>query len=263
MYPKYTYPTQPIFNILSSVISGRKRSFRLDACRMMASQRPGVAILGQENLPARGPCVITFNHYHRPGFHAWWLALAVAATVEQDLHWVVTNELTYPQKWYGCIGRPLSRWVLQKLAILYGFTSMPPMPPRPQDSEARAKAVRQVLSYVKHTENPMLGLAPEGRDDPEGNVGLPAPGAGRFGLLLASRGLRFVPVGVYEAAGRLCLKFGPGYELQIPEGLPPDEKDLRAARMIMQNIANLLPPSLRGEFEQDSTTQYSHVRDPQ
>jgi len=215
---------------------------------MIAGQKPEVLILGREYIPAHGPCVITFNHYHRPGFQAWWLALAVAASVEQEMHWVVTNELTYPYKWYGFFGRPLSRWVLGRLANLYGFTSIPPMPPRPQDSEARAVAVRQVLSFIKHTDNPMLGLAPEGRDNPNGTVSMPAAGAGRFGLLLASSGLSFVPVGAFESDGKLCLRFGPEYDLRVPAGVSASEKDLQAARIIMQNIANLLPTSLRGEF---------------
>jgi hypothetical protein len=249
MYPKYTYPAPLVYKIITSMLLGRSRSFRLDALKMIASQKSEVMILGQENIPKQGPCVITFNHYHRPGFQAWWLALAVAATVEEEMHWVVTNELTFPGKWYGSFGRPLSRWVLKRLAKIYAFTGMPPMPPRPQDSETRAIAVRRVLSYIKHTERPMLGLAPEGYDDLDGKVCMPAAGTGRFGLLLASRGLSFVPVGAFESEGRFCLRFGPGYDLQIPAGLSASERDLQAARIIMQNIAKLLPTALRGEFE--------------
>jgi len=249
MYPNYAYPAPLFFKIITGLLLGRKRSFHLDALQIIARLQPGLLIQGQEFIPAHGPCVITFNHYHRPGFQAWWLALAVAAAVEQEMHWVITSELTYPGKWFGFIGRPLSRWVLRRLAKLYSFTSMAPMPPRPQDSIARAVSVRQVLSFIKHTKNPMLGLAPEGQDDPTGTVCMPAPGLGRFGLLLATSGLSFIPVGAFESDGKLCLRFGPGYDLQIVAGLSASEKDLQAARIIMQNIANLLPTSLRGEFE--------------
>jgi len=216
---------------------------------MIARLRPGLLIQGQEFIPAHGPCVITFNHYYRPGFQALWLALAVAACVELEMHWVITSELTYPGKWFGFIGRPLSRWVLRRLSNLYSFTSMPPMPPRLQDSESRAVSIRQVLSHIKHNEKPILGLAPEGRDNLEGILCMPAPGVGRFGLLLASSGLSFVPVGAFESEGKLCLQFGPGYDLQVPVGLSRSEKDQQAARIIMENIANLLPTPLRGEFE--------------
>ncbi|HCC78679.1 MAG: hypothetical protein A2X25_10200 [Chloroflexi bacterium GWB2_49_20] len=216
---------------------------------MIARQKPELRILGREFIPAHSPCVITFNHYHRPGFQAWWLALGVAAVVKEEMHWVITSELTFPGNWYAFVGRPLSRWVLRKMAHTYTFTGMPPMPPRPQDAGARAVAVRQVLSYIKYTENPMLGLAPEGGDNPDGIVCMPAPGLGRFGLLLAGAGLSIVPVGAYESDGSFCLRFGPKYELKVPAGLSARQKDLQAARIIMQNIANLLPTSLRGDFE--------------
>jgi len=216
---------------------------------MIASLQPGLCVRGQEFIPTGGPCVVTFNHYYRPGFQAWWLALAVAACLEPEMHWVVTNELTCPGKWYGFIGRPLSRWVLKRLADLYSFTGMPPMPPRPQDAPSRAAAVRRVLAHIKYAESPILGLAPEGQDDPTGLLRMPSPGAGRFGLLLASAGLSFVPVGAYEDDGQLCLRFGPAYDLKIPDGLSSKQKDPIAALIIMKHIAELLPASLRGEFE--------------
>lgn len=215
---------------------------------MITQQHPAPQILGREYIPVSGPCVITFNHYHREGFQAWWLALNIAAVVPQEMQWVVTGELTFPGAWYGFIGRPLSRWVLRRLAECYGFTRMPPMPPRPKEAEARAAAIRQVLTNIKHTEQAMLGLAPEGGDNPGGSLHMPAAGAGRFGMLLAGNGLRFIPAGVYEADGTFCVKFGPGYELKIPDGLSAQEKDQLASRIIMQNIAKLLPEKLRGDF---------------
>jgi 1-acyl-sn-glycerol-3-phosphate acyltransferase len=249
MYPNYIYPIPILLKVTAGLLLGQNRSFHLDAGEMTAAQRPPVNILGRENIPDKGPCVITFNHYNRSGFQAWWLALGVAAAVEKDMHWVVTNELTYPGKWYGFAGRPASHWVLKRLAKMYAFTGMPPMPPRPRDAAERARAVRQVLSFIKKAESPMLGLAPEGGDNPDGSICMPAPGAGRFGLLLAGCGLSFVPVGAYEADGAFCLRFGPRYELKQPGGASPKERDQQAARMIMQHIANLLPIDLRGEFD--------------
>jgi hypothetical protein len=248
MFPHYIYPAPVLKDISAGILFGQRRSFRLDAARMVASQKPPFNILGREHIPSSGPCVITFNHYHRPGFQAWWLALGVAAVIAEEMHWVVTNELTCPGDWYGFIGRPLSRWVLKRLAAMYAFSSMPPMPPRLKDVEARARTVRQVLSFIKHNQAPMLGLAPEGGDNPSGAMCMPAPGAGRFGLLLADNGLSFVPVGAFEENETLCLRFGPKYELKVPGGLSAQEKDIQAARTIMQNIANLVPPHLRGEF---------------
>jgi hypothetical protein len=122
------------------------------------------------------------------------------------------------------------------------------MPPRPGDVEARAKAVKRVLKLVKQSGNIVLGLAPEGADQGGGRLSLPPSGVGRFGLLLASSGSAFVPVGAYEADGALCLHFGPAYRLSVPSGLSADEKDRVAAEVMMEHIAVLLPDELRGEF---------------
>jgi 1-acyl-sn-glycerol-3-phosphate acyltransferase len=205
-------------------------------------------LLGTDNIPQSGPCVITFNHYFRPGFNAWWLPLAIAATVPVDMHFVMTGELTYPGRWYAPLGRVASKWILHRIARTYGFTAMPPMPPRPKDVQARADSVRRVLDFVKRTDRPVLGLAPEGGDSPDGTLSRPASGAGRFGLLLAASGLTFVPVGAYEENGAFHLHFGPPYLLTVPRGLSPDEKDRVAVTIIMENIARLLPERLRGEF---------------
>lgn len=248
LYPHYSYPLRAIPGLAADMLLGRHRSFRSDAVACLARLEPPLRVLGKENIPHNGPCVLTFNHYYRPGFGAWWLALAIASVVPVELHWIMTGELTFPGKWYAPLGMAGSRRLLKRVSHVYGFTTMPPMPPRRHDVEARARAVLEVLSYVQHTEHPILGLAPEGSDQPGGRLSWPASGSGRFGFLLASRGLRFVPVGAYEAEGEFRLSFGPAYELSLPRGLSPNEKDRQAAKVIMQNIARQLPVHLRGEF---------------
>jgi 1-acyl-sn-glycerol-3-phosphate acyltransferase len=227
--------------------------------------KPPLRVYGVENVPLSGPCLITFNHYFRPHFHAWWLALAVAAVVPVEMHWVMTGELTFPGKWYAFLGKPISRWVLRRLAKIYGFTTMPPMPPRPKDVEARARSVRGVLEYLRAHPAAILGLSPEGGDDPNGRLAWPAPGAGRFLLLLAGTGFPILPVGMYEQAGEFCLRFGAAYRLRassrassraIPPRLGPDERDRRVAEIIMTNIARQLPQRLRGEFDISSNGSF-------
>jgi hypothetical protein len=122
------------------------------------------------------------------------------------------------------------------------------MPPREKDVQERATSVRAVLQYVRRTESPVIGLAPEGYDAPAGTLTKPAPGLGRFGLLLSKAGLKFCPVGAYEADGLFHVHFGETYELQVADHLSPGEKDVQASQIIMENIARLLPLSLRGEY---------------
>jgi 1-acyl-sn-glycerol-3-phosphate acyltransferase len=215
----------------------------------MARLHPSLQVSNPENIPQQGPCVITVNHYHRPGFGAEWLALSISALVSVHVQWVMTAEFMYEGKWFQPLGSSVSRILLKRIARVYGFTCMPPMPPRPQDVQARAASVRAVLEVVRNTREPMLGLAPEGQDASDNGVlTRPPAGVGRFGLLLVKAGLTLAPVGAYEADGIFHLRFGEGYVLSVPPGLHPEEKDRQASQCIMEHIALLLPPRLRGEF---------------
>ena len=207
-YPRYSYPRGLFAKVARDVILYRRRDFREDAIACIEHLRPPLQVLGTENIPLQGPCVITVNHYYRPGFGAEWLALAISASVPMNVHWIMTGEFMYQEKWYAAIGSIGSRILLRRIAYIYGFTNMPPMPPRPKDVEARARSVRAVLEFVRRTRDPVIGLAPEGHDPFEGILTRPAAGVGRFGLLLARAGLIFMPAGAYEVKGILQLCFG-------------------------------------------------------
>lgn len=248
-FPDYSYPRGLFPSVARDVVLLRHRNFHNDAKACVENLKPALQGLGSENIPQHGPCVITVNHYHRLGFGAQWIALAIAALIPVNMHWIMTGEFMYPDKWYESLGAIGSRILLKRIAYIYGFTTMPPMPPREKDVGARAASVRAVLEYVRHAKDPILGLAPEGYDPPSGMLTRPFRGLGRFGLLLSEAGLRkFIPVGVYEADGIFHIHFGESYELNLTRHLSSDEKDDQASQIIMENIARLLPVPLRGEF---------------
>jgi len=247
-FPSYSYPAHLAPGLFARVLFGGCRSFRSDAQACIERLIPSLRILGKEFIPQTGPCALTFNHYYRPGFNAWWMALALAATVPVDIHFVMTGELTFPGKWYAPLGMAGSRWLLKRFSRIYGFTTMPPMPPRPKDVKARAQSVRRVLAYARSHPQAVLGLAPEGGDQPGGLLNWPPSGAGRFILLLAEQGFPLLPVGCYEESGAFCLRFGRPYRLELPHGLAPGEKDRHVAQIVMSAIAAQLPGRLRGDF---------------
>ena len=249
--PDYSYPPGLFPRVARDVLLLRDRDFHEDARACIENLKPSLRVLGKENIPQHGPCVLTVNHYHGDGFGAQWIALAIASLIPVDMYWIMTGEFTYPGKWYEAFGAIGSRILLKRIAHIYGFTTMPPMPPRERDVEARAASVRAVLKYVKCAKDPILGLAPEGYDPPglNGILTRPFHGLGRFALLLSKAGLReFIPVGAYEANGVFQVHFGKSYELNIPHLLSADEKDHQASQIIMEHVARLLPVHLRGEF---------------
>jgi hypothetical protein len=247
-HPHYSYPLRLAPGLIANVLIGGRRSFRDDGLACIEQLTPPLQVFGEENIPQSGPCLITFNHYYRPGFSAWWMALALAACVPVDIHFVMTGELTFPGKWYAPLGMTGSRWLLSRFRRIYGFNNMPPMPPRPGDVEARARAVRRTLAFARDHPHAVIGMAPEGGDQPGGVVNRPPTGAGRFLLLLAEKGFSLLPVGCFEEKGVFCLRFGASYRLTVPGRLSPDEKDRLAAQTVMSAIAVQLPERLRGEF---------------
>jgi hypothetical protein len=217
----------------------------------MERVEPPLHLLGREFIPTHEPCVLTLNHYTRTGFGIWWAAFAISSVLPAPVHWVMTGEWTAPGKWFEPIKSAGSRIAAGRIARVYDFTSMPPMPPREMDTAKRAASVRSVLSYAgRNVDSAIIGLAPEGSDEPNGKLMRPPAGVGRFCLLLAARHFRFVPVGVYESEGELCLNFGRAYELSPCPDQPTIMKDELAADIIMRNISVLLPGELRGEFIQ-------------
>lgn len=210
--------------------------------------QPPLQVIGAEQFPSNGPYLLTTNHYTRPGLGAWWLALAASAALPVEVHWIVTEAWTYPDALRSRLFTPLTRWAFRRVAAVYGFTSMPPMPPRPADTLARARAVRQVLAYARRTPQAVIGLAPEGGDSPGAVLAAPPPGVGRFISHLAELGLPLLPLGVYEADGRLYLHFGPACPLELPSHVAPHELDRQVSQQVMRHIAALLPPHLRGDF---------------
>ncbi|MDH7475444.1 MAG: 1-acyl-sn-glycerol-3-phosphate acyltransferase [Anaerolineae bacterium] len=247
--PLYRIPHRFLVSFLWSVLTLQPRSFARDARVAVTGLRPEPEVLEGEHVPPSGPCLVACNHYSRPGFDAWWLALAITAAVathrapdaDSEIHWVMTAAWTFPESpWKHRILTPLTRWAFDRVARVYGFVTMPPMPPDPREVEARALAVLRTLRLARQVVQVggMIGLAPEGQDVSEG-LGRPPEGAGRFLALLVETGLPVLPVGVAEAGGRLRVSFGP---LFVPE-IPPerDERDRMVARQVMAAIVRQLP----------------------
>jgi 1-acyl-sn-glycerol-3-phosphate acyltransferase len=242
----YRLPRRLIAGILWSVLTLRPRSFARDARTVLAGLQPPPEVLGEENIPACGPLLVACNHYSRPGFGAWWLALAISAAVaarrapdvDPEVRWVMTAAWTFPEsRWKRRYLMPVTKRVFRRIARVYGFVPMPAMPPDPNEVAARARAVLETVRLAR--QGTSIGLAPEGRDT-LGRLGEPPEGVGRFIAMLVGAGLSVLPVGVAEKAGRLCVSFGPTFIPQIPPG--GGEQDRVVTQQVMTAITHQLSP---------------------
>jgi len=244
-FPHYPSILADMLPVLPLLYSNRPRSVHADAVRIASRLNPPLQVHGQPPQLSRGLFLV--NHYGRPGFPSWWIGVALSSVIPTDIHWVMTAAWRFEQGFRAHVVTPFTRWLFARLARLYDFTTMPPMPPRPDEVRERAASIRQLVSLVQERTDILIGLAPEGDDSEQRALGTPPAGAGRVIRLLASKGLIPVPVGVYEAEGALHIRLGNPVQLPPP---PPDrtQDDLHTAAFIMRAIAACLPEELRGEY---------------
>jgi hypothetical protein len=246
--PSYRLSRWAMAGFVASALTLRPRSFACDAQMAMAGLHPPAEILGGEHIPSCGPCLVVCNHYSRPGFPTWWLALATTAAVaarrareaDPQVYWVMTAAWTFPESpWRRRFLTPLTRFAFDRVARTYGFVTMPPMPPDPRELEARAVAVLRAVRLARRlaAEGGLLALAPEGQDA-AGRLGQPPKGAGEFINLLVREGLPVLPVGITEAEGKLCVSFGPVFVPEVPAHRA--ERDQAVIRQVMDSVAQQL-----------------------
>jgi hypothetical protein len=257
MPPRYRYPARITFSILRDFLLGRKRSFARDAGRLSDGINR-LQIWG--DIPKDpNPFLFLINHYSRPGFRAWWISIALVSAVGsplrepalgrqaggggREIHWPMTSAWTYPDRIRSRLITPFSGWVLARFARMYGFTLMPPMPPREADVASRAASVRRILRLAS-LKKPSIAMAPEGMDSPDGRLMQPPSGAGRFIALLAGMGYTLAPVGAFESGDALHVRFGKPFRLPHSDSRDSGVRDRETVRIVMHAIAELLPEEL-------------------
>jgi len=249
LYPKYRIPVRLWWSLIWSAVWGKRRSILADSQAALSHGSPQVLYLGLENIQPATAYVVTCNHYSRLGFRAWWIALGINAAFAgrrspgacEDIHWVMTSAWTFPdhafrRRWLT----PLTRHIFARIAGIYGFISMPPMPPAPHELQARAAGVLKTLRLAarERQNGVLIGLAPEGRDI-DGRFGAFPQGAGDFMALLVQTGLEILPVGVSEDRGCLIISFGEGFLPQIPGD--KSERDRLVSAQVKAAILRQIP----------------------
>lgn len=251
MSSKYTLPKEFIYKVIAAIVLNGRRSFNKDAQLALSGEHPQLKLIGKENIPQTGPCLILMNHYARSGYIPIWSAFTISSLLPMESHWLMTNAWTSPNKFWDPFKRRLTRILFTPICRVYGFISMPPMPPDPRETIDRAIAVRSLMALVRLNLPIAIGMAPEGQDFPGAVLGWPPAGTGRLLEQLFKNINNVIPVGVYEENDQQVINFGKPISIKIKEYSSNEEKDSELSNQVMRAIACLLPEQLRGEFSSD------------
>jgi hypothetical protein len=245
-WPHYRLPLSFVMRLACAAGRGRQRIVWRDATALAERIRPTPAVVGAEHVPRTGSCVILPNHYERPG-GAWvgWGVIVITAALARRRPTTSAMRWVMAATWGDCRLGPLRipaarlRWIGERLAAMYGVILMPAADANPI---ARAIALRRLFAALADPGGAAVGLHPEAG----GTEALitPPPGIGRFLAELDRRGVPCIPTGVGEQDGRLTVRFGPA----LPAGRLAGLGDAAAADVVMQAIARLVPPDLRGAY---------------
>jgi 1-acyl-sn-glycerol-3-phosphate acyltransferase len=250
----YPLPKSLMLRFAFSVILGRRRELGRDVKVALARARPRPRVVDEQYIPESGPFVFVANHYERPGVKVWWGGMLATSAIYdrrspeagRTLYWLMTSE------WYnfrlgGIIPVPvwLLRWLFRRIANAYNLVIVPRSPER---VAGRAASMRAILDVVSGRGQP-IGMYPEGIGEDVLREAM--PGTGAFLHSLSKRGVPILPAGVYEEDGVLTLRFGPPFQIEVPEDAPKRERDDLARRYLMSRIGALLPRQMWGPYTLD------------
>jgi len=245
-FPEYHFPLSLLFSVSLSMILRRKRDFLNDAQRITRRIFPPPIILNTDQLSKANTCLVTMNHYSRPGFLVIWAAAALSTALPRSPIWLMTSAWTKRGRGWDRLRTKLTKVLFLRIAEIYGFVTMPPMPPVQEETTERALSIRKLIEMLHSYPNAILCMAPEGRDFLESKLGIPYAGTGKLIVWLVKNLKRIQPVGVYEDNGTLIINFGNAYFLDQDKN--PQLDDEMVIDIVMRKIGSLLPERLRGAY---------------
>jgi len=240
-YPHYFLSPYMVLGQIYILCAGKRSSFKETALKMVKGIHPPVRYSGLENVPEQGSFLVTLNHYSRKGFSIAWAAAAITAVIPRDPVWMMTGAWTSRKGGFDRARTEATKRIFKRIAEVYGFVTTPPMPPAKHELMDRMLSIRQLIRILENQHDPILCLAPEGRDTPRGKLASPFPGTGKLVLQLNQILKRVLPVGVYEKDGMLHIHFGEVYLLNDTNL----NGDFMVSEIIMERIADTLPGNLK------------------
>ncbi len=173
---------------------------------------------GLDHFPRKGSLILCCNHFH-------WLDPLLLGAVSPRQVFYMTKAEAFASPVAGLILRTVGAFPVRR-------------------HSADRKAIRQALGLLH--DGRTVAVFPEGTRSRDGRLGHAEPGAA---LLAAWSGSDILPVAISGSyrPGRLMVRFGPVFRLNLPAGRKPSGQDLEqmAEEQIMGAVRGLLRPAGR------------------
>ncbi|MGZ6368109.1 MAG: glycosyltransferase, partial [Ktedonobacteraceae bacterium] len=233
-----------------AILTNTPRSIIKDSALSVRVLPKAPCVTGVEHIPAEDSFVLVANHYQRLNLWIGWsgalLIDAIARKRDISVYVVTTDRAR--------IGRftfPGTRWIIERVAAVWDLVLVTPPAVAHGKTGRQRYTILHLLRLLKREDgrDVCFILMPEG--DEGGTTGLidALPGSGRALAALSARHLPIVPVGVWDEDGRLYANFGEPFSLQFLSTEKTREAvDTLAKQTVMEHIAALLPPALRGKY---------------
>lgn len=247
---RYRLPRRWILDMGRALLFKVPRSIVEDSRLAVDALPKPPCIEGAGYIPLEGSFVLVSNHYQRLDLWIGWsgalLIDAIAWRRKIAMHYVTTDRAR--------IGRftvPGTRWLIERVAAVWDLVLVTPPALLQGRAEGQRYALLRMLRMLQHDKGICFAIMPEGDEGTATGLIEAMPGSGRALYALSSRGLPLLPAAVWEEDGRLHAHFGEPFGL-LPESQfvsrNADKLDGWARTLVMQRIAALLPPMLRGKY---------------
>ena len=233
-----------------AILTNTPRSIIEDSALSVRILPKAPCVTGVERIPAEGSFVLVANHYQRLNLWIGWSGTLLIDTIarKRDIN---VHVITTDRARIGRFTFPGTRWIIERVATVWNLVLVTPPAIVHGKTDGQRYTLLRLLRLLKREDgrDVCLVLMPEG--DEGGTAGLidALPGSGRALAALSARHLPIVPAGVWDEDGRLYANFGEPFSLQISATEKTREAvDTLARQTVMEHIAALLPPALRGKY---------------
>jgi chlorobactene glucosyltransferase len=239
-----------VIEMALAILMEKPRSIIEDSALSVRHFPKTPCVAGVEHIPAKGSFVLVANHYQRLDLWIGWsgtlLIDAIARKRDIVVHVVTTDRVRV-----GRFTLPGTPWLIKRVVAVWDLVPVTPPAVAYQKTDGQQYTLLRLLRLLKRKDgrDACLILMPEGDEGSAFGLIEALPGIGRALAAFSARQLPIVPVAVWDEDGRLFANFGEPFSFPIPATETAREAvDTSGRQMVMEQIAALLPPALRGKY---------------